>query len=60
MPYFNASARALKYIKGISFADSDIRGVRKVLSSAAMTYVAAMLVSFGQMLTFILRFSKRR
>ena len=57
---FNASARALKYIKGISFADSDIRGVRKVLSSAAMTYVAAMLVSFGQMLTFILRISKKR
>jgi len=57
---FNASARALNNIKEMSFSDSDVRGVRKVLSSAAMTYVAAMLVSFGQMLTFILRFSRKR
>ncbi len=56
---FNASARALKNIKGMGFSSTDVGGVKKVLSSAALTYVAAMLVSFGQMLAFILRFSKR-
>lgn len=56
---FNASERAVKNIDNMSFSKSDISGVKKVLSSAAMTYVAAMLVSLGQLVTFILRNSRR-
>ncbi len=57
---FNASARAIRNIREMNFSDSDIGGVKKVLSSAALTYVAAMLISLGQMLTFILRTRNRR
>ncbi len=57
---FNASARALNNIKSNGFSDYDIKGTKKVLSSAAMTYVAAMLISFAQMLSFILRTRNRR
>lgn len=57
---FNASARAIKNIKTLDFSSSDLSGVKKVLSSAAMTYVAAMLVSLAQMVSFILRSRNRR
>ncbi len=57
---FNASARAVKNIELSGFNDSDLRGTKKVLSSAAMTYVAAMLISLGQLLTFVLRSRNRR
>ena len=57
---FNASARALDNISSCGFSSSDIKGTKKVLSSAAMTYVAAMLISFAQMLSFILRTRNRR
>lgn len=57
---FNASARALSNIRSSGFSDYDIKGTKKVLSSAAMTYVAAMLISFAQMLSFILRTRNRR
>lgn len=57
---FNASARALSNIRASGFTDNDIKGTRKVLTSAALTYVAAMLISFAQMLSFILRTRNRR
>lgn len=56
---FNASARALENIKNLGFDDADVKGTKRVLSSAAMTYVAAMLVSLGQLLSFVLRVRDR-
>lgn len=57
---FNASLRAIENIRNIGFDDSNIQGVKKVLSSAAMTYVAAMLTSLARLVTFYLRNSRRR
>lgn len=56
---FNASSRAVACIKQIGFDNSNIVGVKKVLSAAAMTYVAAMLVSLAQLLSFFLRTRRR-
>ena len=39
---------------------SELGGARKVLSAAAMTYVAALLVSVAQLLRFVLAFAGRR
>ena len=51
---FNASARAVENIGNMGYNDDDLRGVKKVLTAAAMTYVVAMLVALGQMVTFFL------
>lgn len=52
---FNASARAMKQIKALGIADqADQKGVRKVLSAAAMTYVAALLTSLAQLVRLLL------
>ena len=61
---FNASSRALEEIRhaGILY-DDEIEGAKKVLSAAAMTYVAALAVSITQLLRLILilsRLSNRR
>ena len=56
---FNASARAVENIGNMGYNDDDLHGVKKVLTAAAMTYVMAMLVALGQMITFILRTRKR-
>lgn len=51
---FNASNRALKILKKTStFNKSELHGARKVLSAAAMTYVAAALSAIGSMLRLI-------
>ena len=48
---FNASARAVRALEQSgSLSDEELRGVRRVLSAAAMTYVAAMLVSLMDLL----------
>ena len=52
---FNASSRAINQIRALGFGENEISGVKKVLAAAAMTYVAAMLYSLGQLITFILR-----
>ena len=52
---FNASARAVENIGDMGYNSNDLNGVKKVLSAAAMTYVVAMLISLGQMVSFILR-----
>lgn len=58
---FNASSRAMKQIKELGIADTnDSKGVRKVLSAAAMTYVAALITSVAQLLRLILIISGRR
>ncbi len=62
---FNASKRALEVIEsdGILYDASEIQGAKKVLSAAAMTYVAALATSVANLLYYILRFtggSRRR
>lgn len=57
---FNASSRAVNLLEseGILY-DYEVASAKKVLSAAALTYVAAMLVSVAQLLRLIL-LSRRR
>ncbi len=58
---FNASKRALRVIDETNLLyDDESGGAKKVLTAAAMTYVAAMLVSLANLLRLILRFNRRR
>lgn len=58
---FNASGRAIKVIDETNLLyDDEIGGAKKVLSAAAMTYVASMIVALANLLRFVLRFSNRR
>ncbi|MBQ8851626.1 MAG: zinc metallopeptidase [Oscillibacter sp.] len=58
---FNASARALETIEGEYLLDEDeYYGARKVLRAAALTYVAALLMSILQLLRFVLIFLGRQ
>ena len=57
---FNASARAIETIDGQMLLDSDeLPGAKKVLRAAALTYVAALLMSALQLLRFVLIFLGR-
>ena len=57
---FNASSRALETMEGEGLLGSDeIPGARKVLSAAALTYVAALLMSILQLLRYVLIFVGR-
>lgn len=51
---FNASSRALKLLeaRGILY-DKEVDGARKVLSAAALTYVAATLMAVLQLVRLI-------
>ena len=52
---FNASHRAMDHIKRLGIAsDTDAKGVKKVLSAAAMTYVAALITSLASFLRIFL------
>ena len=52
---FNASARAVKALEADGrLSDAELAGVRKVLTAAALTYVAALLVSLAQFLRLLL------
>jgi Zn-dependent membrane protease YugP len=57
----NASKRAMKVIDetGLLY-DDEQGGAKKVLTAAAMTYIASMLVAIANLLRLILRFSNRR
>ncbi len=58
---FNASRRAMQTLDSMNMLDDDeLKSTRKVLSAAAMTYVAAMLVSLTQVLRLLLMFNRRR
>ena len=59
---FNASRRALTTIKNnqILYNENDCKGAKKVLSAAALTYVAAVLVSLAQLLRLIAISNRRR
>ena len=51
---FNASTRALSILKTRNFLYGDeIKGAQKVLSAAAMTYVAATLMAISQLIRLI-------
>lgn len=50
----NASSRALALLSGGGYLEEDeMRGAKKVLSAAALTYIAALLVSLAQLLRLI-------
>lgn len=58
---FNASNRALKTIQSTNMLnESEYAGAKKVLSSAAMTYVAAAATSIAQLLRLLLIFGRRK
>ena len=58
---FNASRRAMASLRDTGLLEQEeLRGARKVLTAAAMTYVAALLVSIAQLLRFLLAFGGRR
>ena len=58
---FNASARAVRILENTGMLDQEeLRGTRKVLSAAAMTYVAAAAASILSMLRLILLFGGNR
>ncbi len=58
---FNASRRAVAELKNENnLTDDEISGVKKVLTAAALTYVAALLVSLMSLLRLILMSNRRR
>ena len=57
---FDASARALATIEGTGLLDGEAqKGAKKVLTAAALTYVAALLMSALQLLRYVLIFLGR-
>ena len=57
----NASQRAVKMLKNEGVLERDeMRGAKKVLFAAAMTYVAALLMSFLYLLRFLIIISSSR
>lgn len=57
---FNASSRAMKVITETTLlCDDENRKAKKVLTAAAMTYVAALLVSVMSLIRLILRTNRR-
>lgn len=58
---FNASRRAIKVIEESDILGEDeTAGAKKVLGAAAMTYVAALVVSLANLLRYVLIFNRRR
>ena len=58
---FNASRRAMTAIRdGDILTNEELKGARKTLTAAALTYVAATIVAFAQLLRLILLFGGRR
>ena len=58
---FNASSRALTILGDCDFlSDDELKSARRVLSAAALTYVASALVSLMQLIRFLLIFNNRR
>lgn len=57
---FNASNRAIYALETSgTIGDEELRGVKKVLGAAAMTYVAALAVSLANLLRLIMVFGRR-
>lgn len=56
----NASGRAVAILEGGFLPEDEVRGVRKVLSAAALTYVAAALQAVLQLLRLVILAGGRR
>ena len=56
---FDASRRAVAYLERSGMSETAVRGARKVLIAAALTYVAAALVSVLQLLYYLSRVQRR-
>lgn len=50
---FNASRRALEALEGSGMSDMSVSAAKKVLSAAALTYVAALATAIGNMVRLI-------
>ena len=57
---FNASSRAVAVLSGGYMPEDEVRGVKAMLSAAAMTYVAAALQAVLQLLRLVLIAGSRR
>lgn len=57
---FNASNRAVAVLAGGYLPDDEVKGVKAVLSAAALTYVAAALQALLQLLRLLLLANRRR
>ena len=57
---FNASSRAMDALRGYNLDSDDLQSARKVLTAAALTYVAALAVSLANLLRLFLIASRMR
>lgn len=58
---FDASARALRYLDNTgTLSEEELRGTKKVLKAAALTYVASAAAALLQLLRLVLLFGGRR
>ena len=58
---FNASSRALKQIEKLNIVEKEEKdGCRKMLTSAALTYVASVVSALAQILRLVLIANDRR
>lgn len=57
---FNASRRAVAALEAGYLSDEELRGTKKVLRAAALTYVAALLSAVGNLLRLIMLVNGRR
>lgn len=58
---FNASSRALAQLEGFNlFRETEVKGSKKMLSAAAMTYVAALMTTLLNILRLLLMLNRRR
>lgn len=58
---FNASSRALVQLEGFNmFSQNEVSGSKKMLSAAAMTYVAALLTTVLNLLRLLMLLNRRR
>jgi len=57
---FNASERAVRILAEGVLGEDELAGTKKVLTAAALTYVAALIVSAMQLLRLILLYGRRR
>ena len=57
---FNASGRAIRTLRDMSFADADRKGAARVLRAAALTYVAAFAVSLLNLMRLLAIRGRRR
>ena len=57
---FNASSRAVAALESGYLSEDEMKGTKKVLRAAALTYVAALLSAIGNLLRLIMLVSGRR